>query len=121
MWSYTILGCFFLFLFRSGTTGLFKANIRYYFAKRYGGTSHREAIDKVIRSRYRLIDERDLIKAQFERIPPSGNVKEDLTQLVYLIFCYESGIPATPELENDIRQQIDDVYESISRRFNIND
>lgn len=126
--SIALLGGWFMLNIRSSTTGLIKANMRSYFLSRTKGATHEEAFEKVIWSRYPFSEEKPAaVKSMFEDYKKflaenlEGKVQqtdeEELKSLVYFIFCYEQGDPPTSDLKDQIFRIIDDVYDSMSRRY----
>jgi len=119
--SCAILIGWFLLNIRAGTTGLIKANMRAYFVQRSRGTSHKEAMERVIKSRYPLSQENQVeVKAMFDSIASNVTTEEgELKNLVYMILSYESGSPPTVGWTTKVLQKIDDVYESMNRRYGL--
>lgn len=111
----------FLFNIRAGTTGLIKANMRAYFVPRSKGVSHKEAMERVIESRYPLSQGKQAeVKAMLGSVTSNvGSEEDELKNLVSIILSYESGSPPTLGLTIKILQRIDDVYESMSRQYGL--
>ena len=95
--------------------------MRAYFVQRSRGASHKEAMERVIESRYPLSQEKQAEgKAMFDSIPSNVTTEKDqLKTLVSIILSYESGSPPTVGWTTKILQKIDDVHESMSRRYGL--
>lgn len=106
-----------LFNVRAGTTGLFKASLRVYFKCRSRGTSHEDAMARVVQTRYPFSVERQMaVMDTFSRTPCGESEEDQLKILVYTIFCQESGVPPSDYKERIIKD-LDRVHSSMRRKY----
>lgn len=118
VFSVILLGGWFIFNIRAATTGLIKANMRAYFVQRSIGASHEEAMDKVIRSRYPFSQEKQAtVKATFDSASARIDEKDDLENLIYIIFCLEAGNLPPPHQKFKLLSKINNIYDSMSRQY----
>ena len=98
---------------------IIKPNMRIYFASRTRGGSHELAMWKVIESRYPLSQgKRDYVKHNIlDKISLDQSEEDQLKALVYMILCYEHKPPSTAYVSEEIHQQIDDVYDSLRKKY----
>ncbi len=96
---------------RGGTTGLFRANLRAYFAARRSGRSVDESLQRMVANRYQSSKERRaLALAALSQIPPTESDDQKVREAVFMIFCLEQGVPPTSEKRKKYRRQIAEVY-----------
>lgn len=106
-----------LFNLRSGTTGLFKANLNSYFAYRRGGQSVEEAIASMVRSRYRWFSkERGQQVLQMVALGQEVSEEARVCDAVYIIFCLEAGFP--PEGRKFV-DEIHRIYRDVAERHTL--
>ena len=118
MFSIILLVGWFMFNFRAATTGLIKANMRAYFVQRSRGASHEDAMDRVIRSRYPFSQEKQAaVKTTFDSASARVDEKDDLENLIYIIFCLEAGMLPPPHQKFKLLSKINNIYDSMSRQY----
>ena len=98
---------------------IIKPNMRIYFSSRIRGGNHELAMWKVIESRYPLSQgKRDYVKHNIlDKISLDQSEEDQLKALVYMILCYEHKPPSTAYVSEEIHQQIDDVYDSLRKKY----
>lgn len=112
----------FLFNKYSATTGTIKSNMNVYFLNRSQGKSHNVALYEVVRSRPGInIDDLVMIGGKIDVFFMADTEKEELENLIYLIFCHENGIPPTEKWKKNMYQKMNYIYESLSSKYGIQD
>lgn len=116
----TLVG-WFLLNKRSGTTGLFRANVNSYFAFRRHGQSVEEALKSMVEARYAFPFQK-ATKARvlygLSQLPPSDTTeKARVTSAVFLVFCTEQGI-LSPPAEQAVKYfgEISTLYDTLAER-----
>jgi viroplasmin and RNaseH domain-containing protein len=93
--------------------------MRIYFASRVKGGSHEWAMRRVIESRYPISKKnRNYVKHNIlDKISLDQSEEDQLKTLVYMILCYEHKPPSTAYVSEDIHRQIDDIYDSLCKKY----
>lgn len=98
---------------KSRTTGFFRANLRCYCAARRAGQSVDDAIESMVRNRYRSTQEQQQASRLIAGVPTPGLDKAKVMQAVYVMFCLEHG----PPLDHDVRVKHTADLASLYERF----
>jgi hypothetical protein len=114
-----LIGCFLFNALFSPLISIIRPNMRIYFALRVRGESHECAMRRVIETRYPFSQKKtDYAKRNIlNRISRDQSEKEQLKALVYMILCYEHRTPPTMHMSEEIQRQIDDIYDSLSKKY----
>jgi len=107
----------FIFNFKQGTKGLFKANIKAYLRCRASGHSVDEALSSMVESRYWFSEERKiLVASRVADLPSELNEEEKVALAVFTVFRAEQGDPPT-EIASKYLEQIRSVYRSQRNQY----
>jgi hypothetical protein len=106
--------------YTSGTTGLFKANLKSYFSYRRRGLDVSGAIEGMIRSRYPFSRQKqDEALAVIRSIPTLDDEGVAVVQAILGVFCFEQGPPPTDELRRKFTVEIAALYEALAKRHRL--
>ena len=117
-----VLIAWYPFNLRSGTSGLFKANLNSYFAFRRQGLAVDDALRAMVTARYSFAFQqakKDMALEELTRIPQEGREKLRVIQAVIAVFMVEHGVPPPPELTERYYEEIATLYVEIGARYGV--
>lgn len=103
----------------SRITRLFRANLRCYCAARRGGESIDEAVQSMVRRRYRSSVEQEQALRLIAAVPTPDIEKIRVMRAVFVIFCLKHGPPWHPDLRVRYTADIAALYERLMKRHGL--
>lgn len=89
-----VFGVWFKFNVSQGTMGLFKANLRSFFAYRRAGQSVETALQSMVAARYWFSEKRcTTVKDLISQIPQDTPDDQKVIHAVWIVFCFDQGEP----------------------------